>query len=192
MRFTGADKGRPGYLKSADGGSLFLDEIGELPRDIQPKLLRALENGEFQPVGTDECIKTNIRIITATNRNLSDMTADGSFREDLYQRINVVKLIIPPLKDRKDDVPLLLDFFLSKWNSQYNQQRYLTVGALSLLMDYPWPRNVRELKSVVQQICCLTTVDEITPENLPDEILEFFNRKKTTFGPSNSAFGQRN
>ena len=176
--FTGASANRPGYMKAADGGTLFLDEIGELPIDIQPKLLRALETGEFNPVGTVDTVRTDIRIIAATNRNLSEMIEQGTFRSDLYQRVNVVKLIIPPLRERKEDIPLLIQFFLSKWNNKYAQNRSLSAEALSMLTDYAWPRNVRELKSVVQQICCLSTVDELTVENMPDEILEFFKRKK--------------
>ena len=176
--FTGADTDRPGFLKTADKGTLFLDEIGELPLDIQPKLLRALETGEFQPVGTVKTVKTDIRIIAATNRNLLEMTENGSFRSDLYQRITVVPLTIPPLKERREDIPLMLQFFLAKWNREYNQNRVLSAEALSMLTDYAWPRNVRELRNVVQQICCLTPSDEITAENLPDEILEYFNRKR--------------
>lgn len=174
--FTGALTDRPGYFKSADGGTIFLDEIGELPLEIQPKLLRALDYGEFQQVGTDKTVNVDVRVIAATNRNLEEMIDEGSFRADLYQRINVLKFNIPPLSDRREDIPLLLDFFISDWNRKYGKDRRLSAEALSLLTSYSWPRNVRQIKAVIERLCCITITDEISSEILPAEILEYFNR----------------
>ena len=175
--YTGAISTRPGYFKTADGGTIFLDEIGELPLEIQPKLLRVLDYGEFQPVGSDKTIKVDVKLITATNRNLEEMVNDGLFREDLYQRINVLKFTIPPLQERPEDIPLLIEFFISKWNKTYGKSRELTPEALSMLTEYNWPRNVREVKSVIERLCCLTREDEISADLLPPEILKYFNRK---------------
>lgn len=175
--FTGAGSDRPGYFMSAHGGTLFLDEIGELPLELQPKLLRALENGSFQPVGSDTTVRADIRLIAATNRSLADMVAEGTFREDLYQRLNVVLLTVIPLRERPEDIPLFFSRFLDEWNATYKETRRVGPETLKLLTGYSWPRNIRQLKAVVQQMCCLSLTEELSPDCLPVEILDFYHRE---------------
>lgn len=169
--FTGAKKnGSPGKLELADGGTLFLDEIGEMPLSMQVKLLRALQEKEITRVGGSQPIKLNFRLITATNRKLEDMVKEGTFREDLFYRINVIPLVIPPLRERKSDIPTLVQFFLEQLNEQYNEEKVITERALHSLMEYDWPGNIRELKNVVERMDVLAAEDEITEEWLPEQI----------------------
>jgi len=149
--FTGAYANKSGLFKAADGGTIFLDEIGDMPVALQAKILRVLESGEFTPLGSTMVIKTDVRIISATNLDLSDLIKSGKFREDLYYRLNVVNITIPPLRDRKEDVLMLTEFFLEKYSGKMNKQiKGFTDGAKEVLLRYSWPGNVRELENAVE------------------------------------------
>ncbi|KZZ59989.1 hypothetical protein A3762_03860 [Oleiphilus sp. HI0125] len=151
--FTGADKAKRGKFKLADNGTLFLDEIGELPLALQAKLLRALQQGEIQRLGSKTSIRVNCRVIAATNRNLSDEVAKGRFREDLYHRLNVFPVQSPALRERHGDIPLLIEFFTKQWKSKIgiDEIRY-SDQAMQILNEYAWPENVRELENMVARI----------------------------------------
>jgi two-component system response regulator PilR (NtrC family) len=149
--FTGAIADRPGLFEQADGGTLFLDEIGELPLLLQTKLLRVLQEREFRRVGDSVIRKTDVRVLTASNRDLQEQVASGSFREDLYYRINVVQIIMPPLRDRIEDIPLLVEHFFQKFCDRDHEGETITSGALKLLMNYPFPGNIRELENIVER-----------------------------------------
>jgi two-component system response regulator PilR (NtrC family) len=165
--FTGAIYNKQGLFEIADGGSVLLDEIGEMPVNLQAKLLRVIEGGTFRRVGGTNDIKVDIRVISATNKDIKEEIASGRFREDLYYRLNVVPIIIPPLRERKEDIPLLIDHFLRKTSS--NSKR-VTPEAMRLLMDYSWKGNVRELENVLERIGLFADREEITPSDLPSEI----------------------
>lgn len=165
--FTGALYNKEGLFELADRGTIFLDEIGEMPLSLQSKLLRVLENGIFRRVGGLSDITVDVRVISATNKDISVAIASGSFREDLFYRLNVVPLNIPPLRERPDDIPLLLIHFLTKFSS--NTKRF-SPEALRLLMKYSWKGNVRELENMVERTVLLTDGAIILPENLPEEI----------------------
>ncbi|MBM4146238.1 MAG: sigma-54-dependent Fis family transcriptional regulator [Nitrospira sp.] len=166
--FTGALYNKQGLFEIADGGSMFLDEIGEMPTNLQAKLLRVLENGTFRRVGGTTDIKVDIRIISATNKDLKEEIAAERFREDLYYRLNVVPINIPPLRERKQDIPLLAEHFLRKISG--NTKR-ITSDAMKMLIDNPWKGNVRELDNVIERVALLTDKEEITPSDLPPEIV---------------------
>jgi len=165
--FTGAVRDRKGKFTLADGGTLFLDEIGELPIDLQPKLLRALQEQSFEPVGgTTE--QVDVRVVAATNRDLEQAMQDGQFREDLYYRLAVVPMEIPPLRERKSDIPLLLDFFLKKQQADVGIK--FSPEVIKYLSDYGWPGNVRELENVVEQMLILRQSNELQLSDLPSRI----------------------
>lgn len=165
--FTGAIKDRKGKFSLADGGTLFLDEIGELPIDLQPKLLRALQEQAFEPVG-GVTEKVDVRVVAATNRNLEEAMENGTFREDLYYRLAVVPLEIPPLRERKEDIPLLLEFFLKKQHAETKVS--FAPEVVEYLTDYSWPGNVRELENVVEQMLILRQNDQLQLADLPQRI----------------------
>jgi PAS domain S-box-containing protein len=166
--FTGAcTRGKPGYFEMADGGTLLLDEIGELPLGVQVKLLQFLEDNRFMRIGSTKTQKIDTRIIAATNRELEDMIRKGSFREDLFFRLNVVPIRIPPLRDRREDIPLLVHHFLKRFNKKCNTRKVLTPAALDTLLRYPFPGNVRELANLTEQLVVLTPHDKIGPADLP-------------------------
>ncbi len=165
--FTGALYNKEGLFEAANRGSIFLDEIGEMPLSLQAKLLRVLENGTFRRVGGLNDVTVDVRVISATNRDISEAVASGSFREDLFYRLNVVPINIPPLRERPDDIPLLLDHFLHKSSSPIKR---FSPEALRLLMKYPWKGNVRELENMVERTVLLSDGEIILPEDLPDEI----------------------
>ncbi|TYO96642.1 PAS domain S-box-containing protein [Geothermobacter ehrlichii] len=168
--YTGAVENRPGRLEMAEGGTLFLDEIGDLPLPLQVKLLRVLENREYQPLGARQPQKADVRFVTATHRNIARMVDEGSFRRDLYFRINVVSLCLPPLRERPEDIPLLIDYFLDRLNLQYGKKiRGLAPSVLQLLLDYDYPGNVRELLNLLEQMVILGRSGELGPEHLPRE-----------------------
>lgn len=170
--FTGATENRPGRLELCNGGTFFLDEIGDLPLPLQVKLLRVLENHEFQPLGARSPIKADVRFITATHRNLEEMVAEGTFRQDLYFRINIVTLNIPPLRDRREDIPLLVDMALQRFNLTYNKKvRSVSPEVLKLLLTHSFPGNVRELLNLIEQSVILCRGTEITPDHLPTNFL---------------------
>ena len=151
--FTGADKnGKDGYFKQADGGILFLDEIGEMPVHLQVKLLRVLQEQEFIPVGSTTPMKVNVQIIAATNKNLAKMVEEGKFREDLYYRLNVIPIHIPALRERTEDISLLAFHFLQQLNEKYDRNYHLTPDAINVLEFYPWPGNVRELQNIIERL----------------------------------------
>ncbi|MEJ2692856.1 MAG: sigma-54 dependent transcriptional regulator [Candidatus Thiodiazotropha sp.] len=169
--FTGASSDGVGKMQAADGGTLFLDEIGELPLAVQAKLLRFLETGECQPVGQPLSQRVDVRIITATNRNLSQAVKEGSFRSDLYYRLYVVPLELPPLRERSGDIPLLMKGLTEELAQQYGLQppRY-SKAALKVLNGYRWPGNVRELKNFCERMLILFSGRLVEPLNLPAEI----------------------
>jgi transcriptional regulator with GAF, ATPase, and Fis domain len=155
--FTGAYQDSLGIIRSADGGTLFLDEIGDMSLEIQPKLLRFLENGEIYPLGKSKAVKTDIRVIAATNRDLSRMVAEGSFRADLWYRINGINIALPPLRDRREDIPMLVHHMLEKFSKRENKKGIVfPPDLLKALMLYNWPGNVRELANVVEQLVVFT------------------------------------
>ena len=162
--FTGADRSRKGYFEEADGGTIFLDEIGELPLAMQVKLLRVLENGEIIPVGSSTAQKIDVRVVAATNVDIVEAVRNGRFREDLYYRLNQISIYLPPLRERKDDIPLLFRKFSSDVAEKYHMPPIvLTDDAKRMMMDYPWYGNVRELKNITEQIAVVETERVITP-----------------------------
>lgn len=165
--FTGADQNRQGFFRAADGGTLFLDEIGELPLHLQPKLLRALESGQITPVGSDSPVQVDTRLVAATNRDLSKEVIEGRFRDDLYYRINVIELIVPPLSDRQDDILPLARRFAAEFAGAPVR---LSPQAMQCLLAYRWPGNVRELRNAIQRSCLLCRGDVILPEHLPPKV----------------------
>lgn len=170
--FAAATENRPGRLEMCYGGTFFLNEIGDLPLSLQAKLLRVLENHEFQPLGARTPIKADVRFITATHRNLEKMVADGTFRQDLYFRFNTVTLNIPPLRERREDIPLLLDMALKRFNLTYNKQiRSISPDVLKLLLSHSFPGNVRELLNLAEQSVILCRGTEITLDHLPTNFL---------------------
>lgn len=168
--FTGADRAKSGALRSADQGTLFLDEVGDLPLFVQAKLLKAIEEQRFTPVGADRPVSVDVRIIAATNGDLKARIAQGTFRRDLYQRLNVITITLPPLRDRPEDVEALIKNTISTWNINYQEHKYLSGEAKQLLLHYAWPGNVRELLNAVRSAAAIAPHDEILPEYLPDDI----------------------
>jgi len=184
--FTGAYANKSGLFKAADGGTIFLDEIGDMPVALQAKILRVLESGEFTPLGSTMVIKTDVRIISATNLDLSDLIKNGKFREDLYYRLNVVNITIPPLRDRKEDVLMLTEFFLEKYSEKMNKQiKGFTDGAKDVLLRYSWPGNVRELENAVESGCALSREQVIDVKNLPDYLFSNKNAYNKDVVPIN-------
>jgi two-component system NtrC family response regulator len=169
--FTGADRQKKGRFEVAKGGTLFLDEIGELPIGMQAKLLRVLQDGTFERVGGSELLRANCRVIAATNVNLADAVAAGRFREDLFYRLNVVPIELPPLRERAEDIPLLVNHFLQRLVERRLPAKTISRETLSRLSRYDWPGNVRELEHVIEQMVVTTPGPEIEPENLPPQIV---------------------
>lgn len=166
--FTGADSQRKGRFEMADGGTIFLDEIGDLPAQTQVKLLRVIQERQFERLGSSKPISVDVRIITATNRNLEKLIEEGKFREDLFYRINVFPVFVPPLRERRNDIPGLVDHFIEKFNRENGTNvKRITTAAINMLMVYSWPGNVRELENVVERGCILTTDEVIHSYNLP-------------------------
>lgn len=171
--FTHAYKTRKGYFEEADGGTLFLDEIGELNLDLQVKLLRSIERDEIVRVGDPQPTKVDVRLITATNKKLFEQVKKGSFRKDLFYRLYVIPLTLPPLKDRKEDIPLLIDHFLKKFNKKTGKGiRKLSDDAMALFLNYPFPGNIRELENLIERSYLLSSHPVITPEDIPIELKE--------------------
>jgi DNA-binding NtrC family response regulator len=169
--FTGAHAEKKGLFEVADRGTLFLDEIAELDIGMQAKLLRALQEREIRRVGGTRAIKIDVRVVAATNRDLRAMVQDGRFRDDLYYRINVLSVDVPPLRERRDDIPVLINYFLKKHTRNTSRLvRGLTPETRKLLMDYSWPGNVRQLESAIERAILLAESDLITPEDLPLEV----------------------
>ncbi len=166
--FTGAEKQHKGRFEIADGGTVFLDEIGDLPLHTQVKLLRVLQEGEFERVGGSVTLNVDVRIIAATNRNIEELIKENKFREDLYYRLNVVNIKIPPLRERKEDIPLLIDQFTARYIKETDKKRIeYSKQALDLLMKYGYPGNIRELENVIHHSIVLARGEMITSEDLP-------------------------
>ncbi|WMJ78167.1 MULTISPECIES: sigma-54-dependent Fis family transcriptional regulator [unclassified Sedimentibacter] len=177
--FTGAlSKGKKGKFFLADKGTLFLDEIGEMPLDMQVKLLRVLQDGEIHPLGGEKPIKVDARIIAATNQNLQKMMNNGEFREDLYYRLNVVTLYLPPLRERSMDIPLFINEFLKEFSERHHKEvRSISPQILKILLDYEWKGNIRELKNTIERLVVLSDDKSINIEALPEDILKNVNEK---------------
>ena len=170
--YTGATENRPGRLELCSGGTFFLDEIGDLPLPLQVKLLRVLESKEFQPLGAKNPMKADVRFITATHRNLEKMVEAGTFRRDLYFRINIVQLNIPPLRERKEDIPLLVENMLKKFNLAYDRNiNSVSLEVLNLLLTHDFPGNVRELQNVIEQSVILCKGNEILLGHMPARLI---------------------
>ncbi|PIT99393.1 MAG: nitrogen fixation protein NifA [Bdellovibrionales bacterium CG10_big_fil_rev_8_21_14_0_10_45_34] len=177
--FTGAIKDKKGLFEIADKGTFFLDEIGDTSPSMQVKLLRVLQEGTFTPVGSTEPRKVDVRIIAATNRDLKDMVEKGTFREDLYYRLNVINIRVPPLRERKEDIPLLIDYFLEKAREDGHGRKIVTKRALEKLYDYAWQGNVRELQNEMERLVVLSgQEDKITADMLSSRILESSEKGK--------------
>jgi DNA-binding NtrC family response regulator len=171
--FTGAVERKIGRFQMANNGTLFLDEIGELKPDMQVKLLRVLQEKKFTPVGGTREVKTNTRIIAATNRNLEKMMEEGTFREDLFYRLNVMPIFLPPLRERTDDIPALVQHFLKKFAKQHSSPiQTIAPEALATLKSYRWPGNIRELENVIERAFIIENTNQITLSSLPDNVLD--------------------
>jgi DNA-binding NtrC family response regulator len=166
--FTGATDRRPGRFERADGGTIFLDEIGEIDASVQVKILRVLEQHTFERVGGRETLETDARLIVATNKDLAAMVKEGKFREDLFYRLNVVTIQLPPLRERREDIPLLVQKFLAEFNKENNKEvEGLTSDAMAALLEYNWPGNIRELRNAVERMVVLSRQNRLTVRDLP-------------------------
>jgi DNA-binding NtrC family response regulator len=170
--FTGAMTGRKGRFELADGGTLFLDEIGELPAAVQVKLLRVLQDTEFERVGGNKSIRVDTRIVAATHKDLKKAIPKGEFREDLYYRLNVISIELPPLRDRREDIPALAEHFLARYARELAKPARLSAEVLDRLIHYRWPGNIRELQNVLERAVVLCEGEQLTVADLPREILE--------------------
>jgi len=175
--FTGAQHARAGLLESGNGGTVFLDEIGDLPVDLQSKLLRALQEREIRPVGATDRVRIDLRIIAATNRDLESAIRAGAFRQDLYFRLNVMQIKLPPLRERKSDIPLLVSFFLEKFSDSQRPIRTISEDAMRRLMVYDWPGNVRELENAVERAVALGSGPILHIADLPSNLQQSSNEK---------------
>jgi DNA-binding NtrC family response regulator len=168
--FTGADRDRIGVFEAANKGTVFLDEIGDIDPAFQAKLLRFLQEREIRPVGSPREKKVDVRVIVATNRDLQKMVEEGKFREDLWHRLNVVRLAMPPLRERRSDIPLLTHYFLNKYNSRYNRNVKLTESGLKVLKDFTWHGNIRQLQHLIERLTILAPNDRIDAEAVHDAV----------------------
>jgi two-component system, NtrC family, nitrogen regulation response regulator NtrX len=169
--FTGASEDKIGKFAKADGGTLFLDEVGDMSLRTQSKVLRVLEEQRFERVGSNQTLHVDVRVIAATNKNLEQEISRGAFRQDLFYRLNVIPFFVPPLRDRKEDIPVLARYFLAEFSSEYGKKtRELTEGAMEILLRYPWPGNVRELRNLVERLVIVCPQARIEPHHLPPEL----------------------
>ncbi|MDH3879727.1 MAG: sigma 54-interacting transcriptional regulator, partial [Desulfobacterales bacterium] len=169
--FTGAVQRKPGRFDRADKGTIFLDEIGDLPLNVQIKMLRVLQDGSFERLGGTEALNVDVRIIAATNKKLEEYVKTGEFREDLYYRLNVIPVYMPALRERKDDIPLLVDHFLDTYNCRFGKRIKLESEVITDLMEYNYPGNVRELENIIERCVTLSSDSSSFQENLPSHIL---------------------
>ena len=165
--FTGATDEKPGRFEGADGGTVFLDEIAEMPISLQAKLLRFLQDKEFERLGSPKTLRVDVRIIAATNQNLPALVEEKQFRQDLYYRLNVFPLHLPPLRERVEDILLLISHFLEKNAEEYNHRLKVDDSAQKVLLEYPWPGNVRELENIIERLCIMVDQDSISQSDLP-------------------------
>ncbi len=171
--FTGANKDKPGKVELAEGGTLFLDEIGDMPVYLQSKLLHLIQEKEFERLGDVKTRKANIRIIAATNKDLKQLIKEGKFREDLYYRLKVISLNIPALRERKEDIPYLIDYFIEKYSKTHNRKiTSISPEAIKILIDYDYPGNIRELENIIERAVIICDKDQIQPIHLPEELKE--------------------
>jgi two-component system response regulator AtoC len=169
--FTGADKNKKGMFQEADGGTIFLDEIGELPLALQVKLLRVLQENEVRMIGDSKSMKIDVRVIAATAKDLEEEVKKGAFREDLFYRLNVLSIKIPPLRDRAEDIPLLCDHFIERFNSRLNKNiEGIAPAAMSHLLEYAWPGNVRELENMIERALVLAEDSLLLSDHFPPEL----------------------
>jgi len=176
--FTGAMAMRKGRFELADRGTIFLDEIGDLPLALQPKILRVLQEKEFERVGGEKTTKVDVRLIAATSRNLEALVSEGKFREDLYYRLNVVPVFLPSLREKIEDLPLLVEYFLKKYNEENHKSVSITSDTLNVLVSYDWPGNVRELENTIERLVVMSRQKVITPSDLPFNIRDYTLRAK--------------
>jgi two-component system response regulator AtoC len=169
--FTGADRNKKGLFQEADGGTIFLDEIGEMPLALQVKLLRVLQENEIRPIGDSKAMKIDVRVIAATSKNLEDEVKKGRFREDLFYRLNVLSIQLPLLKERPEDIPLLCEHFIHRFNTRLGKKvKRVSSAAMSRFLEYNWPGNVRELENVIERALVITDDSLLLPEHLPPEL----------------------
>src|SRR5215470_15131072 len=172
--FTGAIADHNGVFQAANGGTLFLDEISEIPIALQVKFLRAIQEKEVTPLGSSQPVKVDVRIIAASNRNLDEEVKKGAFREDLFYRLSVVPVHLPPLRERREDIPLLIEHFIAAFSQEYNvEPRRIAPSALEKIVAYPWPGNIRELQNVIERVFALSHSNEITLDDLPSSVAGF-------------------
>jgi len=183
--FTGASEDKTGKFQKADGGSLFLDEVGDMSLKTQSKVLRALEEQRVEPIGSNQMVSVDVRVIAATNKKLEDEIARNAFREDLFYRLNVIPFTVPPLRNRIEDIPVLARHFLAEFNSAYGRKpKELSAAAIDVLARYPWPGNVRELKNLIERMVIICPAQQIEPQHLPPEVFRGVPR-----GSSQQTFG---
>jgi two-component system nitrogen regulation response regulator NtrX len=169
--FTGATEDKTGKFRKADGGTLFLDEVGDMSLRTQAKVLRVLEEQRFEPVGSNQTVSVDVRVLAATNKNLEQEIARGAFRQDLFYRLNVIPFYVPPLRERKEDIPILSRFFLNEFSSAYGKKtRELSDTAMDILARYPWPGNVRELRNLIERLVIICPQARIEAHHLPPEL----------------------
>ncbi len=176
--FTGALSSRVGMFQLANGGTILLDEVGEMPPPLQAKLLRVLQNREVRPVGSDQSLSVDIRIIASTNRDLQREVEKSTFREDLFYRLQVIPIHLPPLRARRSDIPLLVRNFLEKNNRKYNREVQVAEETLVYLWEYDWPGNVRELENLLERLVVLNETDVLQPDDLPSYVRSFISEKR--------------
>src|ERR1051325_9549076 len=176
--FTGAHSSRLGMFQLANQGTILLDEVGELPLGLQAKLLRVLQDSEVRPVGTDHPIAVQVRVIAATNKDLAHQVEKGSFREDLFYRLQVIPIHLPPLRARRSDIPLLVRNFLEKNNRKYNREVQIAEETLVYLWEYDWPGNVRELENLLERLVVLNETNVLQPDDLPSYVRSFISEKR--------------
>jgi two-component system nitrogen regulation response regulator NtrX len=170
--FTGAIAKRRGKIELANGGTIFLDEVGDMSLRTQAKVLRVLEEQTLERVGGKEPIRVDVRVIAASNKNLAELIAQGRFREDLFYRLNVIPIEVPPLRKRKEDIPLLVDYFLNTFCAEHGKRpKEVTREAMTFFMVYDWPGNVRELKNLVERLVIMAQTDTVTPSDLPPPLV---------------------
>jgi two-component system response regulator HydG len=174
--FTGADRDRAGVFEAANRGTVFLDEIGEIEKNFQANLLRFLQEREIRPVGASRSKEVDVRVIAATNRDLQRMVDEGKFREDLWYRLNTVRIVLPPMRERRDDIPLLARFFVNKYNGRYNREVKLMDSGVRALQDYTWPGNVRQLQHSIERLTILA--ERIDGEAVLDSLAAMDSRER--------------